>query len=76
MRKYFFQSQNGSPLARTVSGHLVKIPICVFNDQRGYDGKTFPVIEVDTMRRKRAKLRGDLYGLNTPGTGDPIVSIV
>ena len=47
------------------------IPEEVAEDQKAYDGKTFPAI----LRGKkiRVKLIGDDYGLFTSGTGDVIV---
>ena len=75
-RKFHFASQNGWYWARTVSGVLVKIPYEVFADQKGFDGKSFPVMRASNGKPARAKLRGDLYGLHTSGTGEPIVAIV
>jgi len=75
-RKFTFYSQSGWFFARTFSGVLVKIPSQVFADQKGYDGQTFPVLRASNDKPARAMLRGDLYGLHTAGTGDPIVAIV
>ena len=69
-------------VATTVSGFrtrvkgvgIVTIPDDVYEHQRAYDGKTFPVIRHDGTK-SRARLRGELYGLWTSGTGDPIVSM-
>ena len=61
-------------LARTVSGDFVTVPDQVEEDQREFDGRTFPVERSDG-RMARATLRGDLYGLDTPGTGDMVVSM-
>lgn len=59
--------------ARTVTGITVIIPDQVADNQREYDGKTFPVLR--SGKKVRATLRGDLYGLWTPGTGDCVVSL-
>lgn len=75
-RKFTFSSQTGWYYARTVNGALVKIPYQVFADQKAFDGETFPVLRASNDKPARAKLRGDLYGLHTAGTGEPIVSIV
>ena len=76
------------PQAHTPSGQWIAIvPREVADDQRSYDGKTFPILLIrpygkrspgdsETPRRARGKLRGDLYGLHTPGTGDMVVSII
>lgn len=61
-------------LAHTVRGGRVTIPDQFARNQRDYDGKTFPVRRLDGSA-VRATLRGDLYGLHTPGIGDPIVSV-
>lgn len=67
--------------AHTVTGQCVPgaeaviIPDQVADDQCRYDGETFPVIYARSRRRARATLRGDLYGLHTPGTGNPVVAI-
>ena len=70
------------PQAHTAKGGQIAIvPDEVYEDQHGYDGKTFPVILIPSygsfgkQRRGRAKLRGDLYGLHTGGTGDMTVSV-
>ena len=62
-------------LARTVSGAAVYIPDAVAVDQKHYDGQTFPALRPNGQR-VRVKLRGDLYGLWTSGTGDAIVSTI
>ena len=61
--------------AHTV-GHTetVTTPDEIAEDQKHYDGKSFPVLRRDGSKA-RATLRGDEYGLWTPGTGDPIVAI-
>lgn len=58
---------------------LVIVPDQVADDQRAYDGLAFPALR-HTARpglrdpragsKLRARLRGDLYGLHTTGTGD------
>ena len=50
---------------------VVILPDAVATDQRSWDGRTFNALRLDG-RKVRVKLRGDLYGLHTPGTGDPI----
>ena len=55
--------------------HLVTLPDAVADDQLGHDGIEITVI--DHMGNEvRAILRGDLYGLGTPGTGDPVVELI
>ena len=71
MSKYSF---NNRYVARTLSGVIVIIPDQVADDQRGHDSLTFPALRLNGQR-VRVKLRGDLYGLWTPGTGDPVVTI-
>ena len=61
--------------SHTVNGGVVTVPDEVAKNQDDYDGKTFPIIK-SNGKRGRAKLMGELYGLNTPGTGDMIVKIV
>ncbi|HMN55602.1 MAG TPA: hypothetical protein PKE15_00010 [Ottowia sp.] len=62
-------------LAHTISRNaFVTIPDQVAESQKEYDGKSFPVLRRDGSKA-RATLRGDEYGLWTPGTGDPVVSI-
>jgi len=63
--------------ARTVTGSIVTVPDQVYQDQHGYDQahQTFPVLRRDGST-VRAKIRGDLYGLHTVGTGDMVVAIV
>lgn len=74
------------PQAHTVTGRQIAIvPVEVAADQKAYDGRTFPVLLIPSYghrlgwngkpRKARARLRGDLYGLHTPGTGDMVVSI-
>ena len=60
--------------ARTPSGAVVIIPDQVAEAQRDFDGKTFPALRLNGQR-VRVKLRGDLYGLWTTGTGDAVVAI-
>lgn len=68
--------------ANTVKGHYIAIvPDEVAENQSDFDGKTFPILIKPTygmpgkIRKGRGRLRGDLYGLNTPGTGDMVVAI-
>ena len=65
----------GNRLSHTVNGGVVTVPDEVYDNQHDYDGKTFPVLKTNG-KSGRAKLMGELYGLNTPGTGDMIVKIV
>lgn len=56
-------------------GPYVFVPDQVFEDQHAYDNLDFPIMYQDgTMGR--AILRGELYGLNTTGTGDMIVELI
>ena len=73
-----------SPLAISASGaYHVAIPNEVAANQKAFDGKSFPALILprnghcnpSTPRRAKARLRGDLYGLHTAGTGDMVVSI-
>lgn len=67
---------NSRARAHTISrAHTVTIPDQVYADQKGYDGKSFPVLRADGSRA-RAQLAGDEYGLWTPGTGDPVVRMI
>lgn len=70
--------------ARSVSDfYLVAVPDEVAADQKAFDGRTFPALATPRFgnyghgawRKVRATLRGDLYGLNTSGTGDMVVSL-
>lgn len=73
MSKYTF---NNRFAARAMSGNaIVTIPDQVADDQRKYDGKTFPVIRQDGTKA-RAMLMGAEYGLWTTGTGDPVVKMI
>jgi len=57
------------------------VPDQVADNQQDYDGKTFPVIVpagwrgtgTPDKKRMRARLVGDDYNLDGPGTGDMIV---
>lgn len=63
--------------------HEVIIPDEVRDDQKGFDGREFPILKRPkamsynkrVWEKGRGRLRGDLYGLHTPGTGDPVVTI-
>ena len=57
----------------------VVVPDQVADDQRAYDGIAFPAVRHTALRgvrdpragtKVRVRLRGDLYGLHTTGTGD------
>lgn len=65
-------------LAHTPCSGPVVIPDQVARNQTAYDGRTFPVRRrgaLGVVRHARARLRGDLYGLGTPGCGDPVVTL-
>ena len=74
MKKYTF---NKRCEARSVNGFALLIPDQVFQNQHHYweCQRTFPVIGKYSGSKMRGKLRGDLYGLDSPGTGDVIVAI-
>ena len=72
MTKYSFETMYQ---ARTMTGDFVAIPDQVADDQKAFDGKTFPVLRKNGSKA-RACLMGDEYGLHTAGTGDPVVRIV
>lgn len=61
-------------LAHTTTGKLVTLPDHVAENQIGYDGQEIVVNQ--SGKKRKAILRGDLYGLDTPGTGDPIVELI
>lgn len=78
--------KGGRPSKYTYSGyeaHLgltgdntCEIPNEVAEDQKVYDGKTFParvLTGYNKGRMMRVRLIGDDYGLNTSGTGDVVV---
>jgi hypothetical protein len=66
---------SGNHAAHSTDGGLVTIPDQVFAAQKDHDGERIPVL--DRMGEARtAILRGDLYGLHTPGTGDPVVELI
>ena len=65
--------------AHTTGNGTVIVPDEVANDQEAYDGKTFPALKLHNCgepTKCRARLRGELYGLHTSGTGDMVVQIV
>lgn len=62
--------------AHNLSGTAtVYLPDEVAENQKDFDGKTFPIIKA-SGKRGRGKLMGDAYGLHTSGTGDAIVKVV
>lgn len=69
MKKYTYSHGNLAHYGQT----RVTVPDQVAEDQRGYDGMTFPAIKPNGLKI-RVRLRGDLYGLHTPGTGDMVVT--
>jgi len=69
--------------AHTTDGAIVSLPDEVFENQKTYavmDPEDYSIEEIEVRDRQgnrlRALLRGDLYGLGTPGTGDPIVELI
>lgn len=54
---------------------IVTIPDQVYDSQKQYDGRTFPVVRADGSKT-RGMLIGSEYGLWTSGTGDPVVKLV
>lgn len=72
MKYTFLRGYQAHTMSRT---GFVVIPDQVADDQKNYDGKTFPVVRRDGTRA-RARLMGDEYDLWGPGTGDPVVKMV
>ena len=68
-------TQNYQAFCNYKDGYKIKviIPDIVCNNQKDYDGKTFPAIVVSTGKKKRVRLEGSDYGLYTYGTGDMVV---
>lgn len=66
---------NAKYTAHTMSGGQVTIPDQVADDQKQFDGETFPVLRRDGSKG-RAMLIGDEYGLHTSGTGEPVVKMI
>jgi hypothetical protein len=70
--------------AHTTDGAIATLPDEVYENQKTYavmDPKDYYSAEEIEVRdrqgnTRRALLRGDLYGLGTPGTGDPIVELI
>jgi len=69
--------------AHTTAGAIVTVPDDVYESQRTYavsDPEDYSAEEIEVRdaegNRHRALLRGDLYGLFTAGTGDPIVELL
>lgn len=61
--------------AHSTLGGTVTIPDEVYEDQKGFDGQTIEVVDF-WGHREKAILRGDLYDLHAPGTGDPIIELI
>lgn len=57
--------------AHIIGGGIAIIPDQVADDQKEYDGRVVRAIVRGQIRAVR--LRGDLYDLCGPGTGDPVV---
>lgn len=74
MAKKYTLSMTGAQ-ARTPAGLVVIVPDEVAENQKDFDLCIFPVLGLDGKKRM-GQLRGDLYGLRTPGTGDMVISIV
>jgi hypothetical protein len=72
-RKYTFVGMAAAHTKRR--DDYVYVPDQVADNQKDYDGKTFPILRRDKSKA-RAKLLGDEYGLWTGGTGDMVVAIV
>ena len=72
MSKYTFN--NGYLAHNMTRTGFVTVPDQVADNQKEFDGETFPVIKSNGTRG-RARLMGDEYGLWTSGTGDMVVSI-
>jgi hypothetical protein len=71
---YTYETQYEAMLGLSGSNtNTAIVPDQVANNQRDYDGRTFPAIHKQTGRKIRVKLIGDDYGLNSSGTGDMIV---
>lgn len=69
--------------SRTTTGETVTLPDEVHENQATYavtGPEDYSHEEIQVLDRqgdrRRALLRGDLYGLGTPGTGDPIVELI
>ena len=71
MRKYTYTRQYEAHMGADKSGRAI-IPDQVADNQKAYDGKTFPAL-INGVK-VRVMLRGDLYGLHTAGTGDATVT--
>ena len=61
-------------MAHTTNGHMVTLPDDVASDQAACDGLMIWVL-TSSGDERLAVLRGDLYGLGSSGTGDPIVEL-
>ena len=51
----------------------VIVPDQVCDNQKDFDGKTFPALEIRTGKKVMVTLIGDDYDLNGSGTGDMCV---
>jgi hypothetical protein len=72
--KYTFDLKYAAHTVKGKAHDYVYIPDQVTRDQHNFDGDSFPVRRRDGSKA-RATLLGDLYGLGTTGTADPVVSI-
>ena len=72
--KYTFEKQYAAMGKDGGLGNIFTVPDQVGENQKEFDGKTFPAFQ--SGRKCRVKLRGDWYGLNTPGTGDMRVQLI
>lgn len=75
MSKYNFSLGYMAKHAVLGTAVAIYIPDEVACNQRDFDEKRFPVIFImgGLKVKGRARLKGKYYGLNTCGTGDPIV---
>lgn len=80
MTKVYSLNINGPRAHSTDEGWEVIIPEEVYEDQSEFDGSVFPIMYRERFTTKwkdgNGKLRGDLYGLHTSGTGDPVVEFI
>jgi len=72
MRYTFNDKMGAHNMSRT---EIVTIPDQVYDDQKHFDGKSFPII-TESGRKGRGRLMGDEYGLYSYGTGNPVVKVI
>lgn len=70
MTRYTFERGHAAHYA----GRIITVPDQVAQNQKAFDGKSFPAIDAPGYpwngRAIRVRLDGEAYGLHTPGTGD------